>query len=232
MTLSENVQSSLEANVRRKDEVVKLRTAEENDDVEPCVDFWRNGDCLLVVVAPEVDKYQALQAIDLVVPLMRCDAVVLTVDTHMSNHALSPDGLPWKPGEMQQRCDAEGLCEIDYITDAISTIGLTKAGDAAMMTRAYHVNVAAREVHWKPRDDELQVMSPTAKVKGLLPDSIRDALRAVPPLVPMSDGEKLGSLIAALTSTGYQALLTTQDSDLRAGTLETVNKLGLAVEEI
>lgn len=150
------------------------------DDVPPLIELWRDGDPLLTIFCPDVDRDMALAAIHFAIPRINADRSVSVMDAHVTNEMVNPTtGKPWAPGEMQHACDQEGACDIGTLTDCLAITDYRRDGTHAMTTLPYHVDKDAKKVHWatdSPHHHEFN----DGEISGYVPDVIQQAFRANP----------------------------------------------------
>lgn len=171
-----------------KDARVGDRAADENDDLSPSVVFRREDVPIALVIARQVNRDEGLAAVARGVPGFSADEIHLTLDTHMTDRRFYEKyGRTPDPHELQRLCDVEGACELGLITDAMTILRATRAGELEQLCLPYHVHKTARTVHWI--DDQVShIVSGEDgdgwRLGGIVPDAMREAFLLEP-------GEKL-----------------------------------------
>lgn len=161
--------------IAKKLKAVAMQSYLWDGDMAPVIDAYRDGKALVRVVAPEVDRDQALGAAMTLATGVRADELWLILDSHMTNQPVNPaTGAGWAPGEMQNACEA-GACQIGLVTDALLLLGCFRSGRMEVSALPYHVHKTQKQVVWV---DPQTLTTSSAEMDGVVPDSIRSAFAA------------------------------------------------------
>lgn len=155
--------------------------ATQRGDMPPTVIAERNGQPLIIVVAPQIDKMLGLHAADMCRGGMCADAVTLICDAHMATGQTEADLEKWKHQRMQDACDEEGACSTGEITDCIQAIRMDTSLKAELhcLPYDYHGKDGGVDFKWKP-DMEVKINEKTedkAGVTGFIPESLREIMQ-------------------------------------------------------
>jgi hypothetical protein len=124
-----------------KDDLVARTKAGDNDDLCPMIEFRRDGEVIGMVICPDVDRDQALQACHMAVPGWSADYLVMLLDAHMADRAFQEKfGRMPDPGELQRLCDVEGACDLGLTTDCIVVLEAWRSGRQRMTQLPYHAH--------------------------------------------------------------------------------------------
>jgi hypothetical protein len=206
------------------------------DDMPGVVEVWRDGQPLVMIVTPEVNRDQALEAAWFSAQAFEADRIIVVMDAHLSPIMENPTtGQPWGPGEMSKACHDDGLCGTNVITDCLIVNDVHRDGAYAMHTLTYHVDEAARQkgdapvgVHWQPDGDDYSFSTDgdgkMTALEGLVPDALREAFKqdqlvrptSLDDLDQLSEVEKQAAQDAAamtrLLLDGYGVAVARQDN--------------------
>lgn len=147
------------------------------DDIQPLIEVWRDGEPILFIMCPNVDRDEGLDAAYYSIRGLAADRIVMMLDAHVTKNMTNPKtGKPWGPGEMQAACDDDGACNLGLITDCLVINDVSRDGNFTMHTLPYHVNKDAKEVHWQEGENEHTMKEDDeSKLEGLIPNVLRDA---------------------------------------------------------
>lgn len=117
----------------------------QTGDMNPTVVGLRDGKPQLLVIAPQLDKHQGLQAINIMRKGMGIDEVMMITDGHtILTEGKSEEECKrlyekyvGKPGSMQAACDEEGACDLGEIADTLCVHYLDKDERFSMASYPY-----------------------------------------------------------------------------------------------
>lgn len=161
-----------------KESAVEDMEERGTDDIQPLIEVWRDGEPILFIMCPNVDRDEGLDAAYYSIRGLAADRIVMMLDAHVTKNMTNPKtGEPWGPGEMQAACDDDGACDIGLITDCLVVNDVSRDGNFTMHTLPYHVNKDAKEVHWQQEGEHERTMKEDdeSKLEGLIPSVLRDA---------------------------------------------------------
>ncbi len=189
--MSELADTKAERVKRQKNEVVAEARRGSNTDLQPTIDVWRDGRFLAGIVCRDVDRDQALQAVTIAVPGFGADAVILSLDAHMTSSPTNPKtGEPWGPNEMQGLCNDEGACDSGLITDCMMIQEVGRDGTWAMLTLPYHTHASARTIAWYPEVQRMESTVEGQEIEGYVADVVRHAFET-PDIFQIAAQEKI-----------------------------------------
>lgn len=213
-----------------KEDAAERAAERGTDDMNGIIEVWRDGDPLLTIFTPDIDRDQALNAVWFTIPAVQADRVVLTMDAHLARNPINPNtGEPWAHGEMQEACHQDKMCSSGVITDCLIINDVRRDGTYHMYTLPYHIDEAAKEaggqpvaVHWNDEMDVWETGGDVSELQGLVPDTIREAfekeydLHSLP-APGLTDEERLAATDAAaitkLVIEGYGVALTSSSKE-------------------
>lgn len=195
----EHMRPAMQHALDRKNELVARAGPDENDDLVPSVDVFRNERFLAGILAPQIDRDLALAAANIAIPGFNAEAVIVTLDAHLTQNVTHNDKgeSVWTAGprkghvvrqhEMQTMCDEEGACEIGLITDCLIVMRVDREGVVEQGMLPYHVHKTARTVAWQehaPDGKAEHLYWSTAKedqgAAGVVPETILGAFKEEP----------------------------------------------------
>jgi hypothetical protein len=212
-------------------------------DISPVIQGWRGAQPVVLLAPARVNRDDALYAARLAAVGFGCDILSFTVEGWQ---AADPERNPttgklWGPGEMQRAVEEEGALEAGWITEALTTNVVNRAGDVLGAVLPYRVDprVSALDItsyglEWGQQPDLAQ----EAEWGGLVVDHLVDfmneppvdALMAQADLPPadsfrLSDEEARAHIDCAVVKTlrrsGFEgAVMLQADSPVRASVIE------------
>jgi hypothetical protein len=164
-----------------KNFVVQNMEGDDPGDIAPHVAFERDGQIIGIALSPAIDRDIGLRIAQIGVVGFAADAVYWACDAHVAKQAINPlTGERWKPGEMQNACDAEGLCLNGVLQDALMVVCYRRdEGLTHIRCLPYNVDKAFRSVEWL---DEVNL---DGGADGLVVDGLTEAFSAPPARVAM-----------------------------------------------
>jgi hypothetical protein len=177
----------------------------ERGDMPPTIFGERNGRVLCAVVAPQVDKYQGLQAAAMLRRGLAIDTLTMILDAHIRTGKIGQEDefmKNYKHGDMQKACDEEGACELGLISDCLvcHRIGQDNKMKMASLTYSYHGKNGGVPFAWNNfggRDEDgLKVMDENDE-GVVLEGNIPHALRQIIKLEPLTDSVLLKAMAQA-----------------------------------
>jgi len=178
----------------------------QRGDMNPTVVGIKDGKPTLLVVAPQLDKYEGLNACNILRRGLGINSVILVTDGHtILTNGKSPEEVQrlyekyaGKPGSMQRACDEEGACSLGEIADCLCVHYLSEDGRFFMGSYPYdyHGKDGGVEFNWMPEhnqemldcpimeEEELEEARannnvPEAVISGIVPCSLK-AIMAQP----------------------------------------------------
>lgn len=94
----------------------------DRGDMPPTTLVFRNGECLCILTANQIDRDQGLKAVHIARHTLKADEIIVAFDAHVKsvNKEDAEDFLEnYKRGQMQRECDEEGACELGKMSDCI-----------------------------------------------------------------------------------------------------------------
>jgi hypothetical protein len=164
----------------------------ERGDMPPTIIGERDGRVLCAVIAPQVDKYQGLQAAAMLRRGLAIDTLTMLLDAHIRTIPKDQEDefrKKYKHGDMQKACDEEGACELGIISDCLICHRIGQDGKIKMasLTYSYHGKNGGVPFAWNDfggRDaDGLKSMSEDEEgnhVEGNIPDALRQIIKLEP----------------------------------------------------
>lgn len=118
----------------------------QTGDMNPTVVGIRDGQPQLLIIAPQLDKHQGLQAINIMRKGLGIDEVMMITDGHtILTEGKSEEECKrlyekyvGKPGSMQAACDEEGACELGEIADTLCVHYLDKDERFSLASYPYY----------------------------------------------------------------------------------------------
>lgn len=189
MSANTNIDENMDRFRGMKEEAARDMDRLGTDDVPGVVEIWRDGDPLLLIISPQIDRDLVLDAAYFAIPAFAADRAIVMLDAHFSTEPTNPKtGKPWEQGEMQKACDEDGACSLGIITDCLLINDVT-ADSYKMATLPYHVNKEAKQVHWQDDKDSFQELDEGATVTGRVPDTLRAAFEETSPFANLEDDD-------------------------------------------
>jgi len=182
----------------------------ERGDMPPTIFGERDGRVLCAVIAPQVDKYQGLQAAAMLRRGLAVDTLTMILDAHIRTGKVGQEDefmKNYKHGDMQKACDEEGACETGLISDCLicHRIGQDNKMKMASLTYSYHGKNGGVPFAWNNfggRDaDGLRLMDETeegVRLEGNIPHAMRQIIK----LEPLVESELVKSLAGAVKGGG------------------------------
>jgi hypothetical protein len=150
---------------------------EEHFDIVPFLQFFKDGDLIGTFFARQIDRDQALAAIQMVTPLVGADLVCATLDAHVTQSMVNPaTGKPWGPHEMQNACDDEGACATGLLTDCLATMGVFRDGHVEQVNHRYTGHETIGTLKWQDPDYMVESAEGKANLSGLVVDTMKHAM--------------------------------------------------------
>lgn len=159
-------------------------------DMPPTVIAERNGKPIIVLVAPQIDKYLGLQAAKMCRVGFCADAITLICDSHTINtkgktkeqiEALH-NKYAGKPGSMQKACDDEDACAHGEIIDVINAVHIDSKGMCSFSIAPYYYHGEDgppfrwdEDDHWK--NVTMVEDGDKVRLEGLIPDNLRAIMK-------------------------------------------------------
>lgn len=171
----------LEAFREMKEEAAQLAPERGTHDMNAVLEVFRDGEPLLAIFCPNVDRDQLLDAAWFIVPIVEADRIIAVMDAHLARTTENPTtGQPWQQGEMQKACTEDMLCRSGVITDCLVINDVRRDGTYHMHSLTYHVDEAAKDagepvsVHWQREGDDVHHLGGDGeRLEGLVPDALR-----------------------------------------------------------
>lgn len=111
---------------------------DDRPELHPTVIGWRGDQEVVVMIPMDVDRDDALHAARLAAVGFGCDTLALSVDTWGTSRRTNPvTGKAWGEREMQQVVEQHQGIERGWITEALSTFVVNRAGDVASAWQPY-----------------------------------------------------------------------------------------------
>lgn len=163
--------------------VAEGQGVEGDDDLTPMVEVFRGEDLVAMIVAPQVDRDQGLDAARMAAVGFSADKISMVLDAHVSSSPINPKtGEEWGPGEMQRACHEDGACQVGLITDTLIIIDHYRSGRHREEMLPYHVHADDKTVHWVGADSAdlprvIDTDNEGEGVDGIIPNAIFDAFK-------------------------------------------------------
>jgi hypothetical protein len=212
-------------------------------DIAPVVQGWRGSQPVVLLAPARMNPDDALYAARLAAVGFGCDILSFTTEGWQ---AADPErnpttGRPWGPGEMQRAVEEEGALEAGWITEALTTNVVNRAGDVLGAVLPYRVDrrlsalgITSYSLQWGQQPN----LSRDAEWGGLLVDHLVEFMNEPPvdALMAQADlpsADSLGlsgeearahidcAVVKTLRSSGFEgAVMLQADSPVRASVIE------------
>lgn len=147
----------------------------ERGDMAPLIIAQRKGVVLVTVVAPKVDKYQALDGALILRKSLDADRLLIALDSHFATSlpGETPEQMAERlpQGSMQKMCDEEGACATGVISDCLLCISVGADGAFTQTVIPYDYHGKGTTFAWKI------ILTPQTfsgdGPYGLIPDNLR-----------------------------------------------------------
>lgn len=167
-----------------KEERVKDARTRAETSMPVVVHGWRGTEPVVMLMPFQVDRDDGLRAAWVAASGFGCDIITMSMDTWVATTRLNPvTGEKWQQREMQVVArDYDGL-ENGWITEAINTQAVNRAGDVASVIRHFTVTEHASpfgfltySLEWGDRHGTLD--DPRWSTEGLVRDTLMKYMNA------------------------------------------------------
>lgn len=164
-------------------------------DIQTVIESYRGDDLVATVFLPP-DRDAMLEAAWIAARGFSADVIAVTMETYQGTATTTGDDREaWDRGEIPQMLNPltgkpleqgdltdlalnhDGIAR-GWVTEALVTQVLNRAGDSKFVTQPYRI--VGREVEWTPLPDTLRedMDSEGFDYRGIVPESLADAMRA------------------------------------------------------
>lgn len=212
-------------------------------DIAPVVLGWRGSQPVVLLAPARVNRDDALHATRLAAIGFGCDVLSVTTEGWVpANSKRNPTtGKPWGPGEMQRAVEEEGALEAGWITEALTTNVVNRAGDVLGALLPYRVDrrvsalgITSYDLEWAQQP----ALSPKNGWGGLVVDYLVEFMNEPPVDALMAQaglpsGESYGmsdeearahidcAVVKTLRRSGFDgAVMLLADSPVRASVID------------
>lgn len=137
----------------------------DRPELHPTVIGWRGDTEVAVMVAMQVDRDEGLRAAQLMAQGFGCDTLAFCVDAWGSTSQTNPvTGQPWGEREMQGVVEQHQGIERGWITEALETFVVNRAGDVAASHQGYRqtrTGYGRKTTRWTLEWTESRTSDPT-----------------------------------------------------------------------
>ena len=131
-------------------------------DISPLVQGWRGSEPVVLMTPTEIARDDALYAARFAAVAFGCDILAFTVEGWQpTDPERNPaTGRPWGPGELERAVEDEGALEAGWVTEALTTHVVNRAGDVLGALLPYRVDrrmsslgITSYNLEWGPQPD-------------------------------------------------------------------------------
>lgn len=163
----------------KADHVRQVKGKRGRTDISTCIQAWR-GDQIAAIIWSPPDRDRMLGLAHIAAIGFGADVLAVTMETYQAlgdgqgGKPINPTtGEQWGPGEMQQAAEEHDAVARGWITEALMTQVLNRAGDTSMVCQPYRIT--GRVVEW---DDFPLPGEGDPRAEGIVPDALARAMSA------------------------------------------------------
>ncbi len=175
----------------------------ERGDMYPTVMVFRDGECLCIVTASDMDRDKGLHAAHIARSGLRADALIAIFDSHVKS--IPPEEADsflenYRHGDLQKACDEEGACELGQISDCLTCHWINDKLESHLkiLPYAYHGKNGGIPFKWQEFADlklDSEKVFTEAFSQGVIPEALHEIMSAKPKIdeIPLL-GEIAGNI--------------------------------------
>jgi hypothetical protein len=160
----------------------------DRGDMPPTTFVFRDGECLCIITAPQVDRDEGLKAVHIARHGLKADEFIVVFDAHVQSvpkEKAEEYMETYKPGSMQKACDEEGACELGQMSDCLCCHWINEKLEAEVkiLPYAYHGKDGGVPFNWidfEGLGSASESASDLSAMSGIIPDALKHIMQENP----------------------------------------------------